>query len=406
MNVIAQSLRPVHSPYAGPNSLGPSGDDEISHAYGAYAGVRGPWGLEGYLDVEMIRGSGVNHATGLAGVTNGDVVRQGSVDLGNGPYVARAFVRRVFGASADRDTLAAAPDQIPSIVARRRLEVDAGKLAASDVFDLNRYANSTRWQFMNWGLFQNSGWDYPADTRGYTNGVAVSWIAPRFAARIGSFQMPTAANGNHFDPDLRDARGDVAEVTVTMPVTETIVRPLVFMNHARMGDYAEALAVARRTGGVPNIVATDARGRRKYGYGLNVEQPLADSGETGAFARLGWNDGATESFVFTEVDRHASAGLQVDGVHWGRAADRVGAALLVHGLADAHRDYLAGGGSGFLLGDGALTYGREQIIEAYYRAAVGDFTQLSADVQRIRNPGYNRDRGPATVLGLRVNVRY
>ena len=407
INYITQHLGAVRSPYAGPNSLGPATDLEMSQAYGVYTGVRIGHGLTGFLDVEMIRGGGINRATGLGGITNGDVLRQGTVDLGSGPYVARAFLRytvRVGGAG--RDTLAAGADQVPLDVAAHRVEIVAGKLALSDVFDLNRYANSTRWQFMNWGLFQNSAWDFAADTRGYSNGVAVSWITPRWAVRAGSFQMPTLANGNHFDPDLRRAHGDNVELTVNLPSTGTVVRTLAYLNHARMGNYNEAVTAGRAAHASPDIVADDRPGRTKYGYGLNVEQPLADGGETGMFARLGWSDGANESFVFTEVDRAASVGIQVAGGYWSRGNDRLGVAGLVHGLSPSHQQYLAAGGVGFLLGDGALTYGQERIIEAYYRAQLTPYLQFGPDLQYIRNPGYNRDRGPATVLGLRLNLRY
>ena len=173
-----------------------------------------------------------------------------------------------------------------------------------------------------------------------------------------------------------------------------------------MGNYAEALATGASLGQVPDIAGDDRPGREKYGFGLNLEQPVSDGGETGVFARLGWNDGKNESFVFTEVDRHISAGIQVSGVHWGRANDRTGLAGVREGIVAAHRTYLAAGGLGFLLGDGRLTYGPEQIVEGYYRLQAGRYLQLSSDVQRIRNPGYNRDRGPALVGSLRVNFRY
>ena len=154
------------------------------------------------------------------------------------------------------------------------------------------------------------------------------------------------------------------------------------------------------------MVATDQPGRTKNGWGINLEQPLADSGETGAFARVGWNDGKNESFVFTEVDRHVSAGVQVSGARWRRGNDRFGIGAVEHGIVQVHRAYLADGGVGFLLGDGNLDYGSEQIVETYYRSQVGQFVQVSPDVQYVRNPGYNRDRGPATILSVRVNVRY
>ncbi|HXL86102.1 MAG TPA: carbohydrate porin, partial [Gemmatimonadaceae bacterium] len=325
INVIGQDLRPFRSPYEGTNSLRSRGDSKISHAYGVYGGIDAGHGLQAYLDAEMIRGKGISNVVGLGGPTNGDVLRQGTADLGSGPYVARAFLRyTVAFSSRERDTLQRAPDQVPAIVPAHRLELTAGKLAASDLFDLNRYANSTRQQFMNWSLFQNTAWDFAADTRGYSNGVAVAWIHPGWALRAGSFQMPHEANGNVFDSDLRRARGDQIELTLTAPRTQTTARILAYLNHARMGSYAEALALGRAQGRPPDIAANDQPGRTKYGYGLNVEQPLADDGETGLFARFGWSDGRNESFAFTEVDRHLSFGAQLAGGHWGRVNDRIG----------------------------------------------------------------------------------
>ena len=174
LNVIGQRLAPFNSPYSGPMSLVSTGDHSVSHTYGLYLGARLWPRLDGYLDVEMARGTGVSHASGLAGVTNGDVLRQGTADLGNGPYVARAFLRFSQPRGLARDTVQRAQDQLAGTIARERIQIDAGKLAASDYFDLNRYANSTRTQFLNWSLFNNTAWDFAADTRGYTNGITVA----------------------------------------------------------------------------------------------------------------------------------------------------------------------------------------------------------------------------------------
>ena len=404
INVIAQRVGPFDALYSGPMSFTAAGDHSLSHTYGVYLGARLAPRLDGYLDVEMARGSGISHASGLAGVTNGDVLRQGTADLGNGPYVARAFLRLTLPLGSDADTVVRGIDQLAGAVPSRRIEIAAGKLAASDLFDVNRYANSTRSQFLNWGLFQNTAWDFAADTRGYTNGVAASWVTPRVAIRLGSFQMPRQANGNVFDSDLRRARGDNAELTLNVLPNGGAVRILAYRNHARMGDYV--IALARAGAASPDIVADDTPGREKHGLGLNLEQPLADDGETGAFARFGWSGGTSESFAFTEAEGHASAGVQVAGRHWGRIADRFGVAALRHTINDAHRDYLASGGVGFLLGDGALRYGPETFVESYYRAQLGPFLQVGPDVQYVRSPGYNRDRGPALISSVRVNLRY
>jgi carbohydrate-selective porin OprB len=110
--------------------------------------------------------------------------------------------------------------------------------------------------------------------------------------------------------------------------------------------------------------------------------------------------------VFTEVDQHVSGGVQVSGTHWGRGADRFGVGAFGHGITSAHQLYLDAGGVGFLLGDGRLAYGPEQGVESYYRWQLGDFVQIGPDVQVIRNPGYNRDRGTVIVTGARFNLRY
>ena len=191
------------------------------------------------------------------------------------------------------------------------------------------------------------------------------------------------------------------------------MRLLYYFNTARMGIYGDALAIAASDHTTPNIVADDAPGRHKYGYGVNAEQPLADGGETGVFLRWGWNDGKTESFAFTEVDQLLSFGAQLDGVHWHRPEDRLGLAFADEGLSAPHREYLTNGGCGFLLCDGALNYGHEQIIETYYNVVEtwpqkpGPIRwQLGPDFQYIQNPGYNVARGPVRFWAVRFHLHY
>jgi len=406
VTLTAQHVAPFASPYAGPNSLTGLGDTQATHTYGVYVGSRLTGRLQAYLDAEMALGAGVGHAVGLGGITNGDVIRQGTANLGRGPYAARVFLRFFVPVGEGRDTVARGMDQLPGVEPTTRLEVKAGKFAASDEFDQNRYANSTRAQFLNWGLFQDTAWDFAADTRGYTWGGMLAWVRPHWTLRVGSFLMPTMANGNVFDLSYGHARGDNIELTLRPGASGTALRFLGYVNHARMGNYAEAIAHGAAVDSVPNIVADDRPGRTKDGFGLNVEQPTGDAQETGLFLRVGWNDGRNEDFAFTEVDRHLSLGLQIAGRHWRRTVDHLALAYVLHGLSADHRAYLAAGGSGFLLGDGRLNYGGEGIFEAYYRAQIGAFLEMSPDVQWIHNPGYNRDRGPATVVSIRINLRY
>jgi len=214
------------------------------------------------------------------------------------------------------------------------------------------------------------------------------------------------ANGQDLDAPLRKARAGNVELTFAPNDLGTIVRLLAYRNIARMGIYRDAVAAATATGAAPNIAAQDQDGRKKTGVGINIEQPLADDGESGAFLRLGWNDGKTESFAFTEIDSTLAAGVQLSGAHWGRTADRLGIAFVTNGVSRAHRDYLAGGGHGAFIGDGQLNYQPESIVEAYYSINLAGNAWVTLDYQRIANPAYNADRGPVTVGAIRLHAQY
>lgn len=391
---IHQDLRPFASPYEGPNSLTGAGDRATTQTYGAYFGAQLTQRFQLYLDVELFRGEGVGRTTGLAGLPNGDSVRQGSGDLGQSPYVARLFARWTLPLGGPGNELPRAMDQLPGRLSKRRLVITAGKLAANDLFDTSAFAGAPRTQFMNWSLFNAPTWDFAADTRGYTKGLAVELHQDRWSVALGRFQMPTVANGNELDPALSDAHGDNLQFTVN-PEHGPMLRLLFYVNRARMGRYAQALAQP----GTPDVMATREAGRAKHGWVLNAEQPMDAEGASGLFLRLGWNDGRTESFAFTEADRSLSFGGQGHG--WGQE-DRWGLAASVQDLSKDHGDYLTRGGLGFVLGDGALNPGRERVLEAYYAWAPVAWLRISPDVQCVWNPGYNRDRGPAQVFGLRL----
>ena len=406
VSYVAQRLDPLHSAYAGPLSLPAAGDQALSRTFGAYLGVRLPAHLAFYLDGELFTGGGVNKGTGLAGYVNGDVVRAGPGSGGKQrPYIARAYLDWNLPLGTASAPVARAQDQLPGQLATQRIEIKLGRLALADDFDKNRYANDTRHQFMNWDFINTAAYDYAADTRGYTDGFIAAWVQPHWTLRYGVYQMPLQANGQALAGPLGRARAEQVQLSLRPFGSDGFaLRLLAYRNIAKMGNYAQALALAAASGATPDIAADGRYGRRKHGYVINAELPLADGGDTGLFARWGWNDGHTQSFAYTEADRALSVGAQLSGVHWRRSEDRVGIAFDLNGLASTHRAYLAAGGCGFLLCDGALDYGRERVIEAYYRLQLGHYLQLSPDLQWIVNPGYNRARGPARVVGLRMHL--
>ena len=408
---VLQHQSSLNSPYSGPLSLLADGDTQPSHTFGFYAGWAITDWAQYYFDAEKFMGAGVSHATGLGGLTNGDVVREGGNNLSKRFYVARNYLRLMLPLAPGITRVERAQDQLAGSEAATRLELKYGLMAVNDEFDKNRYAGSTRTEFMNWSLWNNTAWDYAANTRGYTNGFVLSYISPGWALRYGEYLMPKFANGQPLELSWARAHGQNLELTLSAWTTGTVLRLLAYQNKAHMGDYRQALAIAAMTGGMPDVIATEQNGRKKTGFGVNVEQPLADSGDTGVFVRVGWNDGKPESYAFTEVDRLISAGGELSGAHWSRGEDRFGVAIGINALSAPHRQYLAAGGAGFLLDDGHLNYAPERIFETYYRLQLPQVAgklrmQLSPDFQFIRNPGFNHDRGPVRFAGLRFHLEY
>ena len=395
---VLQHLAPFTAPYSGPNSLTHQGATQSSISLGAYLGARVTSRLELYLDAELLRGRAVGDGHGVAAIPNGDVVAPSPDAPLSSPFVARAFARYVIPLPGARQHVDPGIDQLPGMVPERRIELKLGKLAVTDDFDANRYANNARAQFLNWGLFSNTAFDYAADTRGYAVGATAAYVAARWSLRAGRYLMP--ADGLGWRRELADSRSDIVQLSATPGPHRTSVRVFVFENRGSMSAYKEALAATPRS--LDTVVRPDAR---KRGAGVNIEQPLSEHGNFGVLLRGGWNDGRTDGFATSEVDRHASVATQYRLRRWlPRHQDIVGFGLARHWLSEEHRAYLEAGGTGFFLGDGALTYTPETIVEGYYRAQVGSHLQFGPDVQLVRHPGYNATHGAAVLIAARVHA--
>ena len=254
----------------------------------------------------------------------------------------------------------------------------------------------------------NGAYDYAANTRGYTDGALLEYDDHWWTVRFAEALMPKTANGIFLDADIARARAENLELEARGKLIAHrpgTVRLLTYLNHADMGSYEQAIAefLAHRTA-TPNIIATRRQGRHKYGIGLNFEQQITP--QVGIFGRFGWSDGHNESFAYTEDDCTVEIGGFAPGSTWHRAHDRAGAAFVSNGIVAAHQQYLALGGLGFILGDGGLTYGREDIVETFYTAHLWRGFYASYDFQHIDNPGYNQVRGPVAVSSFRFHTEF
>jgi high affinity Mn2+ porin len=403
-NFIRQQHSAFPALYSGANSFRSEKEHATSRVETLYTGFQISNQLEILFDIESAGGAGLSNALGIAGFPNVDVVRNPS--LSEDPYVSRVMLHYTIPLSTETTEATRNPLALASTVPVRRLELRLGKMSTVDFFDLNSVGSDSHNQFMNWSAVNNGAFDYAADTRGYTYGFVAEYYDKAWAARFGEMLMPTVANGIVLDWDIARARGENFEVEyhpTLLPKRSTVLRALAFVNHANMGSYREAIdGYLDGRDPVPDIAEYREQGRVKYGFGLNAEQELTHS--LRVFGRLGWNNGATESYAYTEIDRTAEIGADFRGRLWHRSQDKVGAAFIANGISGDHRRYLALGGLGFILGDGGLNYGLEEIFETYYTAHVWRGISVAADYQHVQNPGYNRDRGPASIVSFRLHI--
>jgi high affinity Mn2+ porin len=408
-NIILQWHPSFPAKYTGPNSLTPGAQSATTHILTLYTGYELSHTTEVFADVEDATGGGIGTALGLAGYSNLDSVRtvQG-IALSRAPYLARLILRQIIPLTQDRVEAERDPLHLATSLPARRIEFRIGKFDLVDFFDLNSFGSDSHLQFLNWTVDNNGAWDYAANTRGYTDGVILEYDDHWWTVRFAETLMPKVANGINLDADVARARAENLELEARgnrFFHRPGVVRLLAYLNHGNMGNYEQAIRdFQKNPASPPDITATRRQGRHKYGFGLNFEQEITK--QVGVFGRLGWSDGRNESFAYTEVDRAFELGAFSKGDAWNRRNDRAGAVFSMNGIVAAHAQYLALGGSGFLLGDGALTYGHEKIFEGFYTAHLwrGFFT--SFDLQHFNNPGYNKARGPVLVPGVRFHVDF
>jgi len=405
-NFIFQTHPTFHAPYSGTNSLSPKYEKATSRVLTLYTGVRLDHSTEILVDIEEAGGQALSTGLGLAGDTDLDIVRNPL--LSKKPYLARGMIHHVFALSKDKIENQRNAFSLFEELPRRRLEIRFGKFSMPDFFDVNSVGSDTHFQFTNWTVDNNGAYDYAADTRGYTVGATADYEDRNWGFRFAEALMPKVANGidlvwkpwqvhaENFEYELRHG---------FIPKRGGVVRLLAYTNYANMGIYRQAVAnFEKGLTPIPEITAHPWHITRKYGFGVNLEQNLTHY--LTAFGRFGWDNGKTESFAYTEVDQTVDIGLGAIGAWWHRKQDRAGIAFVTNAIKKDHQTYLADGGLGFLLGDGKLNYGREDIVESYYTVHVWRGIYLAPGVQHINHPGYNRDRGPVVVPSFRAHVEF
>jgi high affinity Mn2+ porin len=302
---------------------------------------------------------------GLAGFSNGEAQKGGTDFPKFRPQ--RYFFRQTFGLGGEQEDVADGPLQLAGKRDIDRVTLTVGRFAVGDFFDGNSYAKDPRADFMNWAIWSSGAYDFPADLPGFTRGAVVELNRKHWALRAGLFQVPSAPNS-----DVLTSKGGGAVV-----------------------ELEERYAISDQPGKLRLAI---------FGFYANMEQAITN--DLGIFARASWNDGRTEILSFTDIDRSVSGGVSIKGVSWGRPSDTIGIGGAINGLSAAHRDFLAAGGTGLLIGDGQLNYREERIVEAYYAYNVNKWSTLTFDYQFVANPAYNADRGPVSIFSARAHAEF
>jgi high affinity Mn2+ porin len=386
--------------YSGTNSLTPAPQAQATWSNSLFLNMRLWEGGEVYFTPELLQGFGLSDTVGLGGFSSGEAQKS------NFPYphynTSRLFLRQTFGFGGEQEELASGPTQLGGKVDVSRLTVQAGKFAVLDIFDGNAYAKDSRKDFMNWAMWAPGAFDYSADKVGLTYGATAEFNQKQWALRAGYFLMQSVSNANSFDSKVPERGTYVLELETRYQLFSQPgkLRTIGWFNSAYSGSYRDTL-----NNPAFNLDISQTRtGRIKYGYVVNFEQALAD--DLGLFGRWSWNDGKTEIMAFADIDASLSLGASIKGTKWGRADDTIGIGGAVNSLSRDHRDFIAAGGLGILIGDGALNYRRERIFETYYAYALTKAITLTADYQFVTNPAYNADRGPVHIFSGRLHGEF
>ncbi|GAA0569234.1 hypothetical protein GCM10009416_04450 [Craurococcus roseus] len=387
------------SPYRGEGSLSPAPNARNTFSSDLVVGRKLWPGAEAVIDASVTRGFGLSNSTGVAAFPNNEAFRLGSTEPAF--FVPRAFVRQTIGLSGDTGPIDYDALRFNERLPRERLTITAGKFSVWDIFDDNRYAHDARTQFLNWAHVGAGAFDFAADARGWTYGVAVEWENGAWGVRGGAFQVSRRVNGLFMDPGLTRAWQLLGQVDRFYDIggRPGAARVIYGLSRTRQSTWGELFE-----NGFETFDKNPGGYRLKRMLALNVEQELTD--DLGAFARLSWNDGRTQNWMFTEMDRAVSAGLSLRGLRWDRPGDTVGLAANVGWISEGRRRYLEAGGIGFITGDGRLSYGPEWVTEAYYDARVAPGLNVALNYQLVVNPAYNNDRGPVNIFAVRLRTAF
>jgi high affinity Mn2+ porin len=375
----------------------------------------------------MWQGFGLGNSFGLEAFPNADAYKAGTVDPRF--MFSHFFVRQTIGFGGEQEDVPDGQFTLPGKRDISRVTITVGRMSMTDIFDINTYNHDPHTQFMSWAS-TNLAWDFPADTIGFTTGIALELNEPDWTVRYGWYQLPSVPNGYTSDdrifnypvePGEKTSDGEfwkewgmILEWERRWCIEEHrgAIRLQAWVDHGRLANYGVATPLLLANPPPPNtppgveitVPAAAFAFRFKYGFGVNWEQEVAKN--VGVFSRLGWQDGHVATAVFTDVDWTVQLGVSVKGAAWHRPGDTFAVLGNLAGASSEQQAFLKAGGTGILNGDGNLSYDSEKSIETYYDFAIAKCCHLAIDYQFFADPAFNRDRGPVSVFEGRLHWEF
>ncbi len=408
---INQRYNNFTSSYSGMNSM--SAERAMSYTWSGtlFFGARLAPNTDVYFNPEVISGVAFSGLTGLGGFTNGE----GSKAVGAQAkfYSARAFVRHTINQEGNKEVLENEANQITQTVSSNRVVVTAGQFSTLDIFDDSRYAKDPRVQFMNWGNMTYLAYDYSADARGYSTGLAGEWYVNNWVLRASRMLAPKNPNGRDLNWQVFNAYGDQMEIERQHYIADLPgkVSVLAYRNRMILARFSDATnyVIANNAQGTQAINNVRNNYQYKTGIGIHGEQAL--SNDLGIYGRAFTSDGHTETMAFTEADNSISVGMGMNGTSWTRPHDSIGVSVMQNGLSSYRKNYLQAGGVSYFIGDYAgpgqsLSYRPERIGEVYYNAMLVKNILAGLNFQHINNPAYNAARGPVNIVSFRIHAEF
>ncbi len=395
--------------FNGPKTFRSNGEAREVVSLDLFIGAKLWDGAEFWFNPEIDQGFGVSNSTGLAGFLN-----NGAFKLGQAAPYARVedyFIRQTFNFGGTTTDAPAGEVNFATTQSSNRLVITAGRLSQFTLIGASTYFD-VKGGLSNWNFGFPLSYDFGSDFWGSTFGALGEYYYGPFVARLGIFQMTKEPfdsqlyAGQSLNPSFFNDFNTTAELeyNYTALGQPGKVKATGWLVHGYFADINTALSNAAASGTTP-IFDNSRQTSTKPGFLVTAEQHITK--DIGIFALYGQESGRYEPYDGDDSDEYIAAGIQIAGTKWGRPNDVFSVAGAIDNISSEYIKFLAAGGTGLEIANGSLpVFGREQVLETYYKFQVTDTVSLTFDYQHLTNPGYNAERGPVNAFLGRARFFY